>query len=221
MQATAIRHPSSGRRKYLSFFKCWSPLWPWFLTKLPGLSSWIFGHGLSHPKSLPHCLDTREMSLRDTSSDIEIHCHFQTRPGTSDKKCKNPECERICVGWMDGKTLGYTDSEDHGDILGHCLAFHYWRCAINQMRQWRSVMACDITVTLVPCTLPFFFCFLEKEENTQLYLQHYIVILSFIISYLLVRLIVTISRTLTLTFMQWFQLHICKNAVEELLIWNS
>lgn len=54
--------------------------------------------------------------------------------------------------WMDGKTLGYTDSEDHGDILGHCLAFHYRRCAINQMRQWRSLMACDITVTLVPCT---------------------------------------------------------------------
>lgn len=114
----------------------------------------MYGHDLSYPKSLPHCLDAREMSFRDTSYDIEIQCHLQTSPATSDKKCKNPECERICVGWMDGKTPGYTDSEDHADILGHCLAFHYWRCAINQMRQWRSLMACDITVTLVPCTLP-------------------------------------------------------------------
>lgn len=60
-------------------------------------------HTRAYPysKGMSRYLDTSEMSLCDTWADIEVQCHFQTEPGISDKKCKNPEWDKFV--WMNGR----------------------------------------------------------------------------------------------------------------------
>lgn len=152
--ATAIPHSSAGRRKYSFTFLSAEVLrgidsWQNCLVYLPEYTAVI-----SLSQRVCHAVLTQEKWACVTHR-LTLRFSAIFKPGQV-PQIRNARIlsvnEFVLDEWMDGKTLGYTDSEDRGDILGHCLAFHYRRCAINQMRQWRSLMACDITVTLVPCT---------------------------------------------------------------------